>query len=82
MYLPVFTLSTTKKMKELLAVGVISLGLVSCDSADKMRRQCSIVFSISGDTAVSGKAYAYVESEMGIKAVDVKSFCARYLRNL
>ena len=79
MYLPVFTLSLTKKMKTLLAVGVISLGLVSCDSADKMRRQCSVVFSTSGDTAVSGKAYDYIQFTMGISGGDVKGFCMRYL---
>ena len=66
-------------MKKLLAVAVISLGLVSCDNADKLRRECSVIMGNLGMSDRKEEAVIYVETKMGLSRGEVGGFCKQYL---
>ena len=66
-------------MKKFLAVAVISLGLVSCDSADRLRRECSVIMGNLGMSDRKEEAVIYVETKMGLSRGEVGGFCKQYL---
>ena len=68
-------------MKKLLAIGVMSLTLVSCGNADEMKIQCSIHTSLISSGELKKKAQDYIASKTGLASTYRQSdaFCKSYL---
>ena len=74
------TLGAFEPMKRLLGVGVISLGLVSCNPMDEMRIQCAITNGRSHPKALIEKADKYISDKTGISSeIGIFQFCNDYL---
>jgi len=69
-------------MKKLLAAGVMSLGLVSCSTADELRVQCAINTSLVSSGELKKKAQDYIAKKTGLSSDyrETAAFCEAYAR--
>ena len=68
-------------MKKLLAIGVLSLGLMSCRTADELRVQCAINTSLVSSGKMKKEAQDYIAKKTGLASDynETAAFCEAYL---